>query len=205
MAKKQRGSYHHGNLRESLIAEAIRLLTERGGPHFTMRELAIKLGVSHSAAYRHFADKESLLAAIAADGFTRMGKEQQAVRATKRAPWERLKGLGMAYVRFAVANPAHFRVMFGSALGDTTKYPELAKASAATFEAVVSEATECQHAGKLRKGEPRELALVLWSTVHGLAALSVDGQVERTAGFSPEEEEAFAARLAEAILRGLAP
>jgi AcrR family transcriptional regulator len=208
MSPKKRRTYHHGSLRDSLISEAIEVLTERSGTNFTMRELASKLGVSHSASYRHFKDKDFLLAAIATEGFKKMGEAQKRALELPKgrsSPTERLKLLGMTYIQFAFTHPAHFRVMFGAELSDKTKYPELAKAAEATFQPVVDESRSCQEHGKLRKGDPNELALILWSTVHGLSMLNIDGQIQLTGKDYHLNAEALASDLADTIIKGLRP
>src|SRR2546423_1968360 len=110
--------YHHGNLREALIEAALSLVEERGSPEFTLREGARGVGVTHAAPQRHFEDRAALVAAVAEQGFhgLRAHVERVAVTSHRRDPAERLHALGVAYVQFAVANPAHFRVMFSAEL-----------------------------------------------------------------------------------------
>src|SRR5689334_8708216 len=115
-----RASYHHGDLRNALLQTALRLVAERGPEGFSLREAAREVGVSPSAAYRHFADKEALLYALALDGHARLANAME--RALGRVAGERgtaahaaaaLNAIGEAYVEFAVRHPSHFRVMFG--------------------------------------------------------------------------------------------
>src|SRR5579859_4246626 len=106
--------YHYGNLRSALLAEALRALAEGGPASLSLRELARRLGVSHAAPYRHFADKDVLLAAIAQQGFELLAAEVEAAAA--QHPDEslfQLADMGWAYVRFALRQPQHFQVMFG--------------------------------------------------------------------------------------------
>src|SRR6186997_767300 len=115
-ARKKPDQYHHGDLRQALIKEALRTIRKQGVEAVTLRGVAEELGVSRTALYRHFTDKRALLETVACEGF-RMLRE-----ATVNA-WERggrgnagFEAMGVAYVRFAVENPEHYRVMFGSAL-----------------------------------------------------------------------------------------
>ena len=105
--------YHHGNLRRALLDEALATIRAEGVEGLTLREIGARLGVSRTALYRHFADKRALLAAVATEGFRTL--RQQLVTAWEEGGRGRaaFEAMGVAYVRFAVANPAHYRVMFG--------------------------------------------------------------------------------------------
>lgn len=179
-------SYHHGNLRQSLIDGAIALIGEAGFEQLSLRQVARRVGVSHNAPYRHFADREALLAAVSEEGF-------QALRSTLEAAQQgisadspqRLQALGMAYVRFALANPAHYRVMFGKYRCDLSQYPNLAKASQQSFEVLVDTIAKGQAAGIFRAADPVDMARVAWSLVHGQSMLALDNkfQIEPGADF----------------------
>jgi AcrR family transcriptional regulator len=201
MASKRK-SYHHGDLRTSLIEKAIRLLSERAGPFFTMRELSSDLGVSHTAAYRHFKDKEALLRAIAIEGFIRLGEFQQKGLSVKSPPLARLMHLGVSYVKFALSYPSHFRVMFGPVLSDRKETPELATIAQKTFVPVVEEVRKCQDAKKLVSGNPEEIALTLWASVHGLSMLLIDGQVKLATGDAKLTSDRLIETVTETIMRG---
>jgi AcrR family transcriptional regulator len=204
MAKKEKPAYHHGSLRSGLIEEALSFLNKNGRADFSMRDLAAKLNVSHSAAYRHFRNRESLLAAIALEGFNRMAEQQRLVTAAIRDPMERLKKLGLTYVTFAIKHPAHFRVMFGPEFGKKDEYPDLARAARATFQPIVEEIALGQKERWVVKGDPESLAIVLWSTVHGLSMLLVDEQIRTvTASPKPGGAPALAVLITNAILKGI--
>jgi AcrR family transcriptional regulator len=195
-----RQRYHHGDLRRALTQAALRLVARHGPGGFTLREAARRAGVTHAAPYRHFAGKAALLAAVAEEGFAGMRASMQAaVEQAGADPGERLKALGIAYVRYAVAHPSHFRVMFGAETTDKCAYPTLAAAAAATFGLLVEAIGACQAAGQLRPGAPEDLAVPLWSIVHGLAALLIDGQVPVAA----DGVESRAAQVTAAVFDGL--
>src|ERR1700739_1730974 len=107
-----RPPYHHGNLRETLLRGAVRVIAEVGPAAFTLREVARRAGVSHNAPYRHFRDKDALLAAVAAQGFKELTQAMQEAGARHSNPLAKLKQSGVAYVSFAVRRPEHFTVMF---------------------------------------------------------------------------------------------
>src|SRR5687767_12387026 len=111
--KKRAGDYHHGDLRRALIDQALATVDKRGVEGLTLRGVGESLGVSRTALYRHFSDKQSLVAAVASEGF-------RTLRLALIEAWERkgrgaagFEAMGDAYLRFAVAHPAHYRVMFG--------------------------------------------------------------------------------------------
>src|SRR5271169_3639688 len=107
-----RRPYHHGNLREALLQGAVRVVAELGPAAFTLREVARRAGVSHNAPYRHFRDKDALLAAVAAQGFRELTVAMREAGERQLKPLDKLKQSGLAYVAFAVRRPEHFTVMF---------------------------------------------------------------------------------------------
>src|SRR6187399_2350058 len=106
-ARKPRSRYHHGDLRRALLIEAVRTIGDEGVPGLTLREVGQRLGVSRTALYRHFSDKSSLLAAVARDGFQRFAAELRQGWLEGEKTRRGLDLMGVAYVRFAVANPSH--------------------------------------------------------------------------------------------------
>src|SRR5213075_1047621 len=121
-------TYHHGDLPAALLRAAGRTLEKRGIGALSLRETARRAGVSHNAPYRHFPDREALLAALAAQGFAMLGSEQKSSAATGG-----LRAMGEAYVRFALAHPQRFRLMFGGQMR-FAKHPALREVAARTFE-----------------------------------------------------------------------
>ncbi len=177
----QAGAYHHGDLRAALLAEAAVMIAEGGAASVTMREIGRRLGVSRAAAYRHFADKTALLVAVAAAGFDRLKDRLQASGAgAQRSSVERLRSMGDEYVRFALENPAHYRLMYGKEALTREDQPELQEAAHALFEQFVGVIQAHQRSGAIKRQDPRAQAYVAWSAVHGLASLWIEGQILAT-------------------------
>lgn len=175
---RRRGRYHHGNLQRAMVDAALRLLETEGAEALTIRAAARLAGVSHAAPYRHFADKQALLAAVAEEGFRAMVDTMRRARAGQASdPLARFRALGLAYIEFATGHPAYFRVMFGRATADRSAYPSLHEAARSAFDLLVEAITECQGAGVVSDGEPEQMALAAWSSAHGLSTLLVDGQL----------------------------
>ncbi len=172
-------SYHHGDLRPALIKAAIELIAEKDVSSLSLREVARRVGVSHAAPYRHFADKQALLAAVAQEGFQGLTNALNAAKQeAPKHPWQQLETSGVAYVQYAIAHPSHYRVMFGSYRSNKRDvYPCVVAASQQAFAILVNIITEGQMQGAIRPGEPKQLAWVAWSLVHGLAMLIIDGQL----------------------------
>ncbi len=164
-------SYHHGDLKAALVAYAREQLENQQFEKLSMREMAKAIGVSHTAAYRHFANKQALLDAVAIQGFEEMLAEcQRAVQAAPRQARARLKACGLAYVRYGVAAPRVQAHMF-----DAVSLPgasvELGKAGQRLFTLLRSLVEEGQNSDEFREGDTRELAHACWAMVHGLASL----------------------------------
>ncbi len=172
------GTYHHGDLRAALLAEAAVMIAEGGVASVTMRAIGDRLGVSRAAAYRHFADKDALLVAVAAVGFTRLRDRLRTVDAgAPRSSLERLRRMGEEYVRFALENPAHYRLMYGKEALTREDIPELREAGFALFEEMVAVIRAHQRSGGLKRQDPRVQTYVAWSALHGLASLWIDGHI----------------------------
>ncbi len=172
--------YHHPDLREAMIRVAQDLLEIEGPGGWTVRAAARSAGVSSGAPYRHFADKDALIAAVAARGFEdlRAQLETHLARAND-SPQARLQALGEAYVSFALSRPGRYSVMFGRPVVDERAHAELKVSSDRTFATVVAEVRLGQVAGILRddlSGE--ELTAAAWSMAHGLADLLLSGRLD---------------------------
>lgn len=163
--------YHHGNLRESLLAAADAVLAERGAQGITLRDVAKAAGVSHAAPYHHFASLNDLLAVVAERAFTTLGDALEQVSAEPDTG-ERLLKINDTYVACACAQPAQFRLMFGPLLTRKAEYPALKAAAERAFGVVLAAA--CAHDPKNGPG----LALTGWSLAHGLSNLLIDGALD---------------------------
>jgi AcrR family transcriptional regulator len=175
-----RRGYHHGNLREALIAAALDLISKKGPAGFTFADAARAAGVSPAAPYRHFRDRDALLADVARRGFEGFAAALASAwddgRPTPRAAFERV---GRAYLNFAANEPAQFSAMFeaGVPLGD---YPEVREAGDRAF-GVLREACETLAATMPKEKRPPSLmmALHIWSLSHGIATLFARGDAAR--------------------------
>lgn len=177
-SEDQNRPYHHGDLRAALIRAGLAILAEEGVQALTLRAAARRAGVSHNAPYRHFADKEALLAAIAEEGFVELAARLEDARArVPQSPRAQLEDTGWAYVQYAVTHPDHLRVMFGGLIANADGYPGLRDAEARAFNVLVAIIQAGQDAGAVIAGSPLQLAFAAWAMVHGLALLFIDQQV----------------------------
>ena len=175
--RKRADRYHHGDLRRALLEEALRTIQAGGAGDLTLRAVGERLGVSRTALYRHFSDKQALLAAVGREGF-------RMLRRALSDAWERhgrgrpgFDAMGLAYVRFAVTHPAHYRVMFGGFLESCDKDAEFVEVAKAAFQVLVDSLVEQQQQGLVRTDDPLVLARFIWALVHGIAMLAIDGQL----------------------------
>ena len=175
--KKRAGQYHHGDLRRALLEEALRTIQAGGVGQLTLRAVGDTLGVSRTALYRHFSDKQALLAGVGREGF-------RLLRLALTSAWDEhgrgrkgFEAMGLAYVRFAVAHPAHYRVMFGGFIESCAKDAGFVEEAQAAFQVLVDSLVEQQRAGLVRRDDPLLLARFIWSVVHGIAMLIIDGEL----------------------------
>jgi AcrR family transcriptional regulator len=181
--------YHHGNLKEALVRAALELIAEKGPSGFTFAEAARWAGVSAAAPYRHFRDRDELLASVARHGFARF--EAALARAWNDglpSPFAAFDRLGKAYLDFARTEPAYYSAMFEAGIPLDTN-PELREAGERAF-AVLRRATEGLVATLPAGSRPPALmmALHIWSLSHGIASLFGRGDTaRRSLPMSPEE------------------
>lgn len=171
--------YHHGDLRQALVDAAIHILREEGPDGLTLRAVARAAGVSQAAPYRHFKDRRALVAAVAEDGFRRLGSAMAGPSSSKKRtspsnPGAALRQLAVQYVRFAHGHPAEYRVMFGEELAPGSENPELRASSRAVFDLLSGGIAALQERGVIRKGDPDTIAIGAWAMMHGLVMLSLD-------------------------------
>ena len=171
-------SYHHGDLKKALLAEALAQISANGAQALSLREVARATGVSLTSAYRHFPNKESVRATIAEQGFRTLTDMMRAASQTHPDdPVEALLASGIAYVDFAVSFPEHLQVMFGGLIASKGDYPSLLEASLNAFGVLESLVRAGQERGMIRGNEARVVALAAWAQVHGLALLIASGEL----------------------------
>jgi len=170
-------SYHHGDLREGLLEAALAILGRGSAAALTLRAAAREAGVSPAAPYRHFADRDALIAAVAERGFAALFDRMRATATKARVSPERaLQEIAVAYLRFALERPAEYRVMFGRELADRARHTGLQQTSTQVFALLAEGIAGLQRAGRVRPGDAHAMALTAWALVHGLAMLALDGR-----------------------------
>ena len=173
-----RPAYHHGDLAQQAQQLAMTTLREHGDTAISLRALAKRLGVSAPALYRHFSDRDSLLAELAVTGFEALRARLRAVAPSE--PHRALIDIGRVYVSFARDEPNLYRLMFGGRVLPKGVHPRLDEAGRGAFQVLEDTVARGQSAGYLK---PLPLALMTaaaWSLVHGLAQLSIDGHLPDT-------------------------
>ena len=167
-----RRPYHHGDLRAALVKAGLELIATRAADELSLREVARRVGVSANAVYRHFADKRALLTALAGEGLHQLAASQRAAALAAGGGDAGFSATGRAYVCFALANPALFRLVFSNpARQDLLSEPEADVPDAMAF--LRANAAEAARGA----GDATSVALQAWSLAHGLAMLMLDGQV----------------------------
>ncbi|HEX9332818.1 MAG TPA: TetR/AcrR family transcriptional regulator [Anaerolineales bacterium] len=170
--------YHHGDLKNALIAAGVEILSKEGIEGLTLRKVAQRAGVSHNAPYSHFQDKQSLIAAISTEGFKQLYAElDSAALSHADDPKRQLQEGAWAYVQFAMKNTDTFKIMFSGVLEKEKEYPAFVEISRKTFDRVLDIVRACQLAGILGLGSPEIMAVAVWGQVHGIISLVLEGQV----------------------------
>lgn len=172
------GSYHHGNLRQALLEHGVELARAGGPEAVVLRDVQRMAGVSNSAAYRHYADRQALLGAVQAYGMTRLGDAMVASLAAvrgRRSPRDRalarLRATGQAYVDFALAEPGLFRTAFAA----TATTDEAVNPDRHPFQILQGCIDDLVSAGVLTASRRDGLDEAAWAAVHGVATLLLDG------------------------------
>lgn len=191
--------YHHANLKQSLLDAAVGLLAEAGPQGFTLREVARRAGVSHNAPYRHFKDKDDLVAAVAAEGFDRLTASMLESMEAGDTALERLRLSGRGYVEFALRQPQHLIAMFEAPAGKCAR-PEYEAAGQRAFQVLLDVVWEVKAEGLLPPGDPNVFAVAAWSAVHGLAKLAIGGRLP----FDAAQTIEFTGYLSRALMHGMA-
>lgn len=180
-----KANYHHGDLRQTIMQAALAWIETENIFSLSLRKIARQIGVSHNAPYRHFPDKESLLVAIAEEGFSQLHQAlQEALVDSVDSPeniQQQLENIGIAYVDYAVNHPAYYRVMFSEFPQDYQNHPELAKISETAFSVLLNTIKRGQEAQVFKAEDSWQLARVCWSLVHGVSILAIDNQLRVSA------------------------
>jgi AcrR family transcriptional regulator len=166
--------YHHGDLRTALVAAAVDAIEEGGATAMSLRDVARRAGVTHTAAAYHFGDKAGLLAAVAIEGYRQLAADLLAAREQQRSFLE----MGIAYVRFALSQPAYFEVMY---------HPGLYDASDPAVRDARAETAALLYGSRDATNEQTLFGIAAWSIVHGFATLWRTGNIPAKLGKDPEE------------------
>jgi AcrR family transcriptional regulator len=162
--------YHHGDLRDACVRAAVELLEEGGDDALSLRAVARRAGVSPAAPYRHYADREALVSAIAAVGYRELAERLAAAHPSPSTP-EQLASVAIAYVQFALERPALFRIMFGEPCDRDNDERVAATAAVSAYVRSIAQRTFPQ-------ADAEALATAIWALVHGLAFLYLDGKLD---------------------------
>jgi AcrR family transcriptional regulator len=174
-------SYHHGDLKNALIKAGADILSKEGVSALSLRKVAQKAGVSHAAPYAHFADKQTLIAAISTEGYKKLYEQIARVAAQYRSdPLRRLVEASWTYVQFALDEPDQFKVTLSGMIEKEQDYPAFVETAKQTFSLVVEIVEQCQAAGLLRKGAPDLTAVSVWALIHGFITLLLENQISHT-------------------------
>jgi len=181
-SRRANPTYYGGDLRRDLLDTALELIDQDGPSAVSLRSLARRLGVSHAAPANHFPDKAALFTAIAVEGFELLARAIQdgaGQLGPEATAGQRFRAAGQAYTGFALAHPAHFAVMWQRDLLHQDD-PELAAAGDTTFELLLGSVREIKSEGWAAGADPQAVAWLVWSVVHGLAALWLGGSLQHS-------------------------
>jgi AcrR family transcriptional regulator len=173
-ASASKAAYHHGDLRAALVRAALELLEEGGEAALSLRAVARRAGVSPTAPYRHYADREALVSAVAAVGYRELAGQLAAAHPSPSTP-EQLASVATAYVQFALERPALFRIMFTE---PCDRDNDERVAATAAVSGYLREIVRRSFPHAKAEAEADALATAIWALVHGLAFLHLDGKLD---------------------------
>lgn len=201
--------YHHGDLRRALLDAALQLASERGIAGFTLREVARLAGVSHNAPYHHFVDKATLVAALVIENFEMLQADLHAAYQTEQGTaLDKLKAIGVVYVRFALQHPAAFRLMFRPELHRSGHDGEqqneaIQQAGSEAYNILLDTIRAAQQASLIAStANVQLLSIAAWSTMHGLAVLLLDASITNLLP-APLDDELLAGYIAQVLIDGV--
>ena len=175
-----KSTYHHGDLKNALIQAGIDIVAAEGVYGLTLRKTARRAGVSHNAPYAHFPDKQSLIAAIALEGHTKIhALIEKVIQKYPEDPLKQLVSIAWAYVQFGLESPALYKITFSGLIENEKNYPSFVEVSQHSLQLLQRIVGDCQKAGIFNShGQPVGiLAVSAWSLIHGLVSLVIEGQV----------------------------
>lgn len=175
---RSKSSYHHGNLRETLIQEALSFLKDHPLESLSLSTLANRAGVSQAAPYRHFGSRNELLAAISQQGFElKFSYMLEAYRRFKDQPLELFHECAQSYFKMGLLHPQHFKLMLTSPVVPSPEYPELQKAAGLAFGLLKKTIERCQAAKIVGAGDPYHKSMHCWALVNGFTTLYAEGRL----------------------------
>jgi AcrR family transcriptional regulator len=177
---RRKAHYHHGELREALIRATRQLVEQRGAENFTLADACRVAGVTTAAPYRHFRGKQEILEEIASRGFEELGNRTTAILAEKgEGTLEGIVAMGQGYIAFAVEETAVFRLMFGQQ-PSLKRAEHVLEATHTCFSKLIDQVALYCKRNKVR-GDTQQIALRLWTFVHGAASLLIDEDYDSVA------------------------
>jgi AcrR family transcriptional regulator len=206
-AKKVKESYHHDNLRQALIHEALTYLKKGRAEDLSLRDLSRRLKVSHAAPYRHFPTKEDLLAEIIAQGFRTLSAKFKEIEISAKRPFaEIFREHGLTYIEFIRTHPDQARLMFSGLLCDPSQHVAAHQAGQETFMHLIQLIQFGQQTHQIDKNDdPMNLGLMIWATVHGSAMLLIENQFAAIEGAPPFNLAIYVKMMSDKLLKGLRP
>jgi AcrR family transcriptional regulator len=198
-------SYHHGDLRRALIDAGFRLVEEGGAESLSVREAARRAGVSPGAPFRHFASRDALMTAVAIEAQRRFRAEIDATLAENPQgdPLARLRAFGIAYLRWAMRNPAHFEIISSGRLFDYDRSAELLRDNAEVIGAMAATIEQAAAQGQLRETNVGRVQIAARALVYGFARMNIDGHFPRW-GVARADAEATAEAVVDLFIDGIA-
>lgn len=200
MKIQQKVGYHHGRLKETLVDVALHTIKEKGTANLSLRQLAQTCGVSQSAPYRHFNNKEHLIAVLIENGYNMLAELAKKSFNETNSPQEKLKNICMTYINFALKNATLFNLMLGPTTEIRIKYPFVQEACDQCFKVLIDAMSN--YSGDKEKPHQSELmSLAAWSLTHGIAVLMVNGQFHHAK--TKKEREVLANDIVDEFIRNI--
>ncbi|MES2193378.1 MAG: TetR/AcrR family transcriptional regulator [Pseudomonadota bacterium] len=203
--KDQPKPYHHGDLRRVLIEAALQLAREGGAAAVSVREAARRAGVSPGAPFRHFPSRDALMTAVAGEAQQRFRAEISAALAEvpDSDPLARFRALGLAYLRWAMRNPAHFEIISSGQYFVHDKATDLSRDNAEVIDFTERTLADAYALGQLRSGDLKRVQIAGRALVYGFARMNIDGHFPRW-GIAEEEAALTAEAIIDLFIEGIA-